>query len=400
MYSKVILFLVSLSFLYSSCHNAPPFSEAVAIFEAVKQEYAPDKRVALFDIELVPKAKQLEIKGQTNLPKAKEELINKLEAAGFKIINHIIQLPVDTLKDHAYGIVNVSVCNIRSLPGHSKELATQALLGTPIRIYEQKNSWFRIQTPDGYLGWLDQGGFQQTNKNDYKEWISAPKILYVKDFGFSYKTADKQAQKVADLVAGAILKSIGLKKGFIKVQYPDGREAFVSKEEAVNFDTWLASRTPDAASILSTAQTFIGRPYLWGGTSGKGMDCSGFTKTVFYLNGVQLARDASQQVHTGYAIETDTTLKNLLPGDFLFFGRYTDEGKERITHVGIYMGQGKMIHASGDGGIMIESLVRGANDFNEKRLKSFIRAKRILTSLGENGIELLAESPFYNPSEL
>ena len=401
MYSKSTIFLMlSWVFLIYACRNSPSASEAVAIFEAIKQEYAPDKRVAIFDIELASKARHLTLKGKSNLPEAKADLIRKLTAAGFEVTDEIKQLPADDLKGKAYGIVNVSVCNIRSQPGHSQELATQALLGTPIRIYEKKDAWFRIQTPDGYLGWLDNGGFQQISENNYKEWISAPKIIYNRDFGFAYEAPDKESQKVSNLVTGNTLKSIGMEGDFIKVQYPDGRVGFVHEEEISNFDSWLASRTPDVANILTTAQTFLGRPYLWGGTSGNGMDCSGFTKMVFYLNGVQLARDASQQVHTGHAVETDTTLKNLLPSDFLFFGRYTDEGKERITHVGIYMGQGKMIHASGDGGVMIESLIRGAKDFNEKRLKSFIRAKRMLTSLGENGVELLAESPFYNISEL
>jgi len=154
-------------------------------------------------------------------------------------------------------------------------------------------------------------------------------------------------------------------------------------------------------NILATAQEYIGRPYLWGGTSGKGMDCSGFTKTVFYLNGVQLARDASQQVRTGNEIKTDATLKNLVPGDLLFFGRKaTAEKKERITHVGIYMGKGEFIHSSGDAGVKIESLVKGASNFNKKRLDSFVKAKRMVNSLGKNGVDLLAELPAYNAAEL
>jgi cell wall-associated NlpC family hydrolase len=131
------------------------------------------------------------------------------------------------------------------------------------------------------------------------------------------------------------------------------------------------------------------------------MDCSGFTKTVFYLNGVQLARDASQQVHTGKEVETDKNLKNLLPGDLLFFGRKaTKDKKERINHVGIYMGEGRFIHSSGDAGVKIENLIPDKPRYNEKRLKSFVRAKRMTTSLGENGVDLLAELPIYNASEL
>jgi cell wall-associated NlpC family hydrolase len=274
-------------------------------------------------------------------------------------------------------------------------------MGTPIRVLDQKENWFLIQTPDKYIAWLDHGGFVSADENTYKEWISAPKVLYINDFGFSYERPDKEAQKISDLVAGNILKSVGKEKGFIKVAYPDGRTAFVAEKEVLNYDTWLASRQPNAENILATAQQYLGRPYLWGGTSGKGMDCSGFTKTVFYLNGVQLARDASQQVHTGKEVETDKNLKNLLPGDLLFFGRKaTKDKKERINHVGIYMGEGRFIHSSGDAGVKIENLIPDKPRYNEKRLKSFVRAKRMTTSLGENGVDLLAELPIYNASEL
>ena len=111
------------------------------------------------------------------------------------------------------------------------------------------------------------------------------------------------------------------------------------------------------------------------------MDCSGFTKTVYYLNGLMLPRDASQQVHVGIEVETDPSLKNLQPGDFLFFGRKaTSSAKEKITHVAIYLGDGKMIHSSER--VRIQSLKRGDEDFAENRLNTLVRAKRLLENIG------------------
>ncbi|MFK7983747.1 MAG: NlpC/P60 family protein [Saprospiraceae bacterium] len=401
MFTRLFLFLSFIAVLTIACNNRAGLEEATTISADIKNNYAPDKRVAMWNIAMSPSGKQILLKGQTNLPAAKADFIKQLTAKEITIIDSIEVLPNENLGAKTYGIVNVSVCNIRSKNGHSQELATQALLGTPIKVLQQKDNWFLIQTPDKYIAWLDHGGFVQVNEATYKEWISAPKVLYTSDFGFSYESPNLQAQKITDLVAGNILKSIGQEKGFIKVQYPDGRTAFVPEKTVVNYDTWLASRNPDATNILATAQEYLGRPYLWGGTSGKGMDCSGFTKTVFYLNGIQLARDASQQVHTGNLIETDETLKNVVPGDLLFFGRKaTTEKKERITHVGIYMGKGEFIHSSGDAGVKIESLIAGAPNFNKKRLATFVKAKRMVTSLGRNGVDLLAELPAYNPSEL
>ena len=153
-------------------------------------------------------------------------------------------------------------------------------------------------------------------------------------------------------------------------------------------------REPLLQNILITANHMMGRPYLWGGTSGKGMDCSGFTKTVYYLNGLELPRDASQQVQVGVEIETDTSLRNLVPGDFIFFGHAKNRmtQKEKITHVAMYLGDGKIIHASDR--IQIESLKRGDPDFTERRLNTMVRAKRMLKNIGENGVKKLADHPF------
>jgi cell wall-associated NlpC family hydrolase len=129
------------------------------------------------------------------------------------------------------------------------------------------------------------------------------------------------------------------------------------------------------------------------------MDCSGFTKTAFYLNGLQLPRDASQQVHAGLAVDTDTTLKNLLPGDLLFFGKKaTENQKERITHVAIYLGDGQIIHAAN----MVElgSLRRGDPGFQEGRLNSLVKGKRMIGAPKESGVIPLAELPFFTAQPL
>jgi len=393
-YTLLVLFLVS-------CKLSPTDEKVDTIIDTIKQEFAPDKRVAEFQIAYTNQADGLVVKGTTNLPKAKEKLFSELVAAGFTIIDSLENLPQENMGKKTYGVVNVSVCNIRSKKGHSKELATQSILGTSLRVYAKDGDWFRVQTPDGYLGWLDEGGFTWMDEYTYQEWISASKVMYINNFGLAYEQPSFTSNPVSDLTSGNILKSVGIQGDFLKVQYPDGREGYVPKEAIVNYQTWLATRDPSIDNIIQTAKSFLGRPYLWGGTSGKGVDCSGYTKMVYYLNGVQLARDASQQVHTGVEIATDNTLKNLKPGDLLFFGSpATSTKKERIRHVGIYLGNGEFIHSSGDAGVKIESLYPNTPNFAEKRLKTFMRAKRMLISLGRNGVELLKDLPQYNAALL
>jgi hypothetical protein len=226
------------------------------------------------------------------------------------------------------------------------------------------------------------------------EWISSPKIIYTKEYGFSYSDAEENSQTVSDLVAGNLLKIMGEDSDFYLVNYPDGRVAYIKKDEAKLFNDWYNTLNPNGDTILKTAHRFMGIPYLWGGTSTKGMDCSGFTKTVYYLNGIVLQRDASQQVNNGELVDTKDGWQNLQPGDLLFFGRKADENrKERITHVAIYIGGGDFIHAAGR--VKINSFNPEKSYYSDYRKSGFIRAKRILTSVGKNGIEKILDNSFY-----
>ncbi|MCX7611047.1 MAG: C40 family peptidase, partial [Ignavibacterium sp.] len=194
--------------------------------------------------------------------------------------------------------------------------------------------------------------------------------------------------------AGNLLKLLSVEKDFYKVEFPDKRTAYIHKSEAERFNQWYQSLKPTGESILQTAYRFMGVPYLWGGTSVKGMDCSGFTKTVYFLNGIILPRDASQQVYTGELINTENGWKNLQAGDLLFFGtKATENRKERITHVAIYIGDGDFIHAAGR--VKINSFNQSKPYYSDYRKSGFIRAKRILTSIGKNGIERIMENDFY-----
>ena len=362
--------------------------------DEVRREYAPDRRVARFDIEAKATSEGLVLSGETSMADAKSALLQRLAEQNVSVIDEIVVLPSQELEDKIYGIVRLSACNIRSEPRHSAELSTQATLGTLLRVHKEQDGWFLVQTPDDYFGWLDAGGFQSMGAAEYEAWKAADKVVYLPDFGFSRAGPEVGAPPVSDLLAGNILRLAAVEGSYARVAYPDGREAFVPVVDVMNYERGIASREPAAENILATARTFLGRPYLWGGTSGKGVDCSGVTKTVFYLNGLMLPRDASQQVHTGVDIPTDTTFTGLQPGDLLFFGRKaTEEQPEKIVHVAIYMGDGRMIHSAGT--VKINSLRRGDPDFNAHRFDTFVRAKRLLSSIGEHGVRRLGETKYY-----
>ncbi len=360
------------------------------IIDEVKAQYAPDRRTAVFDITVNSENGKVFIEGKTDLAEAKNDLLKKLSEADIKVEDKIQLLPLEELGDKIYGVINLSVANIRTKTENSAELSTQALLGTPVKVLERSRGWFYIQTPDKYLGWTDDDGFHPMNEEELNAWNSSKKIIYTDYFGFSYSEEDLKSIPVSDLVYGDVLKLIEESDKFYQAEYPDGRTAFIPKEAALPYELWISDVEPTSDNILTTAKSLMGLPYLWGGTSVKGVDCSGFTKTVYFLNGVMLPRDASQQVHVGELVDTENGFENLQPGDLLFFGRKgTDSTKERITHVGIYIGDTEFIHSSGR--VRINSLDKSRPNFSEYRFNTFVKAKRIISSINKNGVYSLKE---------
>ncbi len=392
-----ILSLLFVIALIQGCQSNKAITTAQTEIESIRQQFAPDKRVALVNLEPKMQSGALVITGETNVPEAMNSLSERLTQLGLSPNMQVNTLPDPALDGKIYGIAQPSAANLRSKPGHSQELATQAMLGTPLRVWKEENNWYLVQTPDQYLAWLDPGGFVPMTEEEFQDWQSAKKVVYLSDFGFALSEPEADAARVSDLLAGNILLDLGQEQGYAKIGYPDGRIGYVPADAVMPYKEWLDSRNPTAEQIITTAKTMMGRPYLWGGTSGKAMDCSGFTKTAFYLNGLLLPRDASQQVHTGTDIPFDNTLTNLQAGDLLFFGRKaTAEQKEKITHVGIYIGDGRMIHSgASNGGIRIESLRPSDSDFAEERFSSLVRAKRVLDKPGDNGVKWLKDVEGY-----
>ena len=176
--------------------------------------------------------------------------------------------------------------------------------------------------------------------------------------------------------------------------YPDNRHGFIPTADLIPFEDWLAQQQPSLELTQAVAFQQIGKPYFWGGTSPKAMDCSGFTKTVYWQQGLIIPRDASQQVHAGVDVEYDEDLNGLEAGDFLFFGRYREDGSEKITHVGIYLGEGNFIHSGSDNGAnKVQQLLPDQPDYVEHRRKSLMRARRL--QVGSKGVRTVAEHPWY-----
>ena len=392
---KKISILLSISILMAiSCQEKTKdqSNEAEQYILDTKEEFAPDKRIALFNIKAEGSKDSYILKGESNLPQAVKKLKAKLDSEGIKYTDSIRMLPDDNFKDKL-GLVNISVANLRSNPAHSAELATQATLGMPVKVFKVEGDWFYIQTPDGYLAWVDKGGIVLKSTKEFSSWLDAEKVIYLRAFGSSFEEGDSTSQVVSDLVAGDILEVIREKNGFFEVQYPDLRKAFIKKEEAQLYGDWLNSLEQKEEDLVATSKQLMGLPYLWGGTSPKGVDCSGFTKTIYFLNGMIIPRDASQQVHTGTLVDSTKNFENLIPGDLLFFGRKaTDSTSEKVVHVGMWIGNNKFIHSSGK--VHISAVDTTLKEFDEFNLNRYLRTKRILKKEGEGLLYLTKEDIF------
>ena len=333
--------------------------------------YAPDKRVALFDVEV----KDNLLKGETTSPNAKAALLRSLQSANKNFIDSITVLPEAQLLQQTMAVVTVSVANLRTQPEHKAELATQAILGTPLQVWKKLRGWYLVQTPDKYLAWVDADASARMDTISYNKWMKKPKLIYTKPFGFAYSLPADGAT-VSDLVYGSIMIINGEDNNFFKVGLPDGRVAFVAKTEAQLYKEWQTTRQPNTGNLTATAKLLLGIPYLWGGTSFKGVDCSGFTKTVYFMNGLVLPRDASQQVKIGEEIDTRNDWNNMRPGDLLFFGTLAENNRaERVVHVGMWIGNNEFIHSAGK--VRISSMDPAAGNYDAYERKRFLRAKRI-----------------------
>lgn len=357
------------------------FSE---IFTKVKDEFAPDRRSNTFEakLEVSEKADTIILRGSTTVPEAREALVSKLTEAGINVQDSMFNLPHPALGDKVFGITNQSVINFRYSSSYSSESATQTLMGAPLQILEKRVGWTRAITPEGYIAWVTSGSIAYKNEAEFNEWRAAKKVIVTSHYTLFRKGASENSDVVADGVMGNIVKYIAAAGPYIKVELPDGREAFVLTAHTADFSRWLASRNPTAENILTTARQFVGFPYMWGGTSVKAMDCSGFTKTVFFLNGVILERDASQQAKTGEDVEITEDFGNLLAGDLLFFGsKATEERPERVTHVGIYIANGEFIHAATS--VKFNSLIKDSANYYEGSNR-LVRVRRMLNMIDKD----------------
>lgn len=376
-YPRSIAALLSLIIL-AGCSHKEAGRDWQGIVRPVAARFAPDMRLTVFRLAVHADGDRIIASGEVESSAAKTELLKLLrETAAGPVTDEVRVLPDPALGSRNFGVVNVSVGNVRREPGHPAELVTQVLLGETVELLKKDGGWYFIHCPDRYLGWIDEEAVLTVDASGVKDWNSADLYRVVCQYGLLRSGPKADAAPVCDITAGDLLRRAGERGNWLEASLPDGRRGFVESSAVMNNQRWLESRKLTPGNIEAAARSFMGVPYLWGGTSAKGFDCSGFVKTIFSLNGTSLNRDADQQAQQGEGVPAGTAFQNLRRGDLLFFGeKATVDKSERIVHVGIYLDDRKFIHCSGR--VRVSSLDPAAPDYDEWHARGFVRARRFV----------------------
>lgn len=232
-------------------------------------------------------------------------------------------------------IVDAPVADLRAEPRSDAELVDQLHYREMPRVLGTRGAWHYVQAEDHYFGWIHDPSVQ------LMPGLGDPGRLIGVIAAPLYEKPDRDARVVATLPAGTVVANVQRPEppaGWLRLmsrmlELTGGvSEAYISLEDVVEAKD-LAHRPPTAHDLIATAEAFLGVPYLWGGTTALGMDCSGYVQQVYRLNGIRLDRDADQQAMEGRPVEEARA------GDLLFFG------DARVTHVGMSIGDGVLFHA-------------------------------------------------------
>jgi hypothetical protein len=280
------------------------------------------------------------------------------------------------------GIVRVSCADLYKEASFSSGIVTQAFLGTIVSIIDAKSDWLFIQLPDGYLGWVNET-VVIADKKKIELWSNPGNLLFINVPYTVVFDPESIVEYVCDVSMGNVLLNHGLTGSFYNVEFPDCRKGIVAVDTAVPFAEWKKRNVLTRENVVAVAKRLMGIPYVWGGCSSRGLDCSGLTKLTYLMNGYVLPRDADQQAKIGITVAYDESYTSLQPGDLLFFGRRADGSANKrdddpvpISHVGLSLGSALYMQASGD--VHKSSLDLSSSIFDKRRSESLQMVKRII----------------------
>lgn len=228
--------------------------------------------------------------------------------------------------------VSTTITSLHNDPSWRSEQTTQLLNGQAVELLQEKGTWAFIRQMDGYLGWIYRPYISDATPPQNEYWVYEP-VALLKD----KPTPD--AKLVSRVLGGTAVFVQDTQNGWAKIELVGGLTGWLPAEQLRPQNSQPKDEHALRAQMIADAHTLMGVPYLWGGSSAYGIDCSGFAQLIHRLSGMTLLRDADMQMENGRVVAS-----NYQPGDLFFFG--DSGGHRRVSHVGISLGGWEMIHAS------------------------------------------------------
>ena len=254
--------------------------------------------------------------------------------------------------------VNINIADVRAEPKFKSERISQALFNEVVEFIEEKGGYTRARSSDSYIGWIGSqflSGYEdKSNENKY---------LVTSNFAIGLEAPDTESGQIAYFPYGCSLYG-SEESGFLKFSSERYGNLNVNMEDTMHMNGSIEPYRPEPEDMIHEAEKFLSAPYLWGGRSFFGIDCSGFAQTIMRRFGWELPRDTKDQVNCGVEIQKD----DIQCGDLLFFPR----------HVTIAVSNDRYIHSSlGNGGVAYNSFDSGDPLYNGNLHKEFKTARRI-----------------------